>query len=197
VVIDRTYMCRTVILGGLYELKNHAHSGVRRGSEWAKLPYVVAATGGWAGPLTGLPNAPPNSLAWITAGSPTASTTVGNEYDAFPVLGGGTLGINRSLCSPTTARVSFSSSGLIGGAVPRETVNVDCAAPRRLLVRFRATVDGTDALRERARVFLATNAPAHEAKLAVRTLAGKLLAYSEVAQSGKARLFTAKGCTRE
>jgi hypothetical protein len=28
------------------------------GFGWAKLPYVVAATGGWAEPLTGLPNAP-------------------------------------------------------------------------------------------------------------------------------------------
>ncbi len=196
-VIDRTYVCSTMILGGLYELKTHAHSGVRRGSEWAKLPYVVAATGGWAGPLTGLPNAPPNSLAWITAGSPTASTTVGNAYEAFPVLGGGTLGINKSLCGPTSARVSLSSAGLVGGAVPRQTVNVNCAAPRKLLVRFRATVDGTDALRERARVFLATNAPAREAKLAVRTLAGKLLAYADVAQTGKARLVTAKGCSKE
>ena len=52
-------------------------------------------------------------------------------------------------------------------------------------------------LRERARVFLATNAPAREAKLAVRTLAGKLLAYADVAQTGKARLVTAKGCSKE
>ena len=113
------------------------------------------------------------------------------------MLGGGTLGINKSLCGPTSARVSLSPAGLVGGAVPRQTVNVACAAPRKLLVRFRATVDGTDALRERARVFLATNAPAREAKLAVRTLAGKLLAYADVAQIGKARLFTAKGCTKE
>ncbi len=33
---------------------------------------------------------------------------------------------------------------------------------------------GSTALRERARIFLATNAPAREAKLAVRTLSGKL-----------------------
>jgi len=30
----------------------------------------------------------------------------------------------------------------------------------------------------------------------VRTHAGKLLAYAEVAQTGKTRLFTAKGCQR-
>ncbi len=58
-------------------------------------------------------------------------------------------------------------------------------------------MEGSSALRERARVFLATNAPAREAKLAVRTLTGRLLAYAEVSESGKARQFTAKGCTPE
>ena len=196
-VIDRTYVCNTSILGGIYELKSRAHSGVRSGSGWAKLPWAGASSGGWAGPLTGLPNAPGNTLAWITAGAPSTSTTVGADGEVFPVLGGGTIGVNSSMCRPSKARVALSPSGLRGGAATAVVVALDCAAPRRLLVRFRASVEGSSALRERARLFLATNAPAREAKLAVRTLTGRLLAYADVSDSGKARLFTAKGCARE
>ena len=196
-VIDRTYVCNTSILGGIYELKSRAHSGVRSGSGWAKLPWAGASSGGWAGPLTGLPNAPGNTLAWITAGAPSTSTTVGADGEVFPVLGGGTIGVNSSMCRPSTAKVALSPTSLRGGAASTVVVALDCAAPRRLLVRFRASVEGSSALRDRARLFLATNAPAREAKLAVRTLAGKLLAYADVSDSGKARLFTAKGCTRE
>ncbi len=193
-VIDRTYTCSTTILGGIYELRARAHPGIRSGSAWAKLPYVVAGSGGWAGPLTGLPNAPTNSLAWITAGSPTGETTVGGDSEVFPVLGGGTVGVNASVCRPSRAKVALTSTGLRGGAVRTGWARIDCIVPRRVVVRIRATVDGSDALRERARIFVATNAPARDAKLAVRTPTGKLLMYADTKQSGQARLFTAKGC---
>jgi hypothetical protein len=195
-VIDRTYTCRTVILGGLYQLTSRAHAGIRSGSTWSKLAYAVAASGGYGGPL-GLPNAPSTSLAWITAGAPSRETTVGIEAEVFPVLGGGTIGVNKSLCRPSKDNVELSSKSLRGGRVTRVPIGYDCAAPRNVLVRFRASVAGSSVLRQRARLFLATNAPAREAKLAVRTPAGKLLAYADVAASGKARLFTAKACRTE
>ena len=50
------------------------------------------------------------------------------------------------------------------------------------------------ALRERARIFVATNTSAREAKIAVRAPSGKLVSYADVSKSGRARLFTAKGC---
>ena len=106
------------------------------------------------------------------------------------------MGVNGDLCRPSKAAVPLTSAGLRGGAM-REGVFIDCPAPSRLLVRFRATVQGSTALRDRARIFLATNAAAREAKLAVRTPAGKPLAYAEVLQSGQTRLFTGKGCARE
>jgi hypothetical protein len=192
-VIDRTYVCETTLLGGIYELKSRAHPGIRSSSGWSKLPFVIAASGGWAGPLTGLPNAAGNSLAWISAGTPSASTTVDLDSQSFPVSGGGTLGVNSDLCRPSKAAVPLTSSGLRGGAV-RKGVFVDCPAPRRLLIRIRATVEGSTALRDRARIFHATNAPAREAKLAVRTPAGKPVSYAEVVQSGQTRIFTGKGC---
>jgi hypothetical protein len=195
-VIDRTYNCATTLLGGLYEVKNRAHAGIRSGPGWAKLPYAVAASGGWAGPLTGLPNAPNNSLAWITAGTPTAQTTVGGNSEVFPVLGGGTIGVNASVCRPSSVKVPLTSRGLRGGVVSPNWLAIDCAAPKRVLVRIRAFVQGTDALRDRARIFVATNAPASRAQMAVRTPAGKTLTYADVAQNGKTRLFTAKDCLR-
>ncbi len=135
-VIDRTYVCNTSILGGIYELKNRAHGGVRSGSGWSKLPYAGASSGGWAGPLTGLPNAPSNTLAWITAGAPSASTTVGGDGEVFPVLGGGTIGVNSSMCRPSKAKVALSPSGLRGGAVTavsvRGRVCVSSSPPRAI-----------------------------------------------------------------
>ncbi len=195
-VIDRTYSCSTTLLGGIYELKARAHAGIRRGGGWAKLPYAVVASGGWAGPLTGLPNAPSNSMAWITAGTPTSGTTVGGNSEVFPVVGGGTIGVNGAVCRPTKANVPLTSAGLSGGMVSPDWLAVDCAAPKRVVVHLRAAVQGTDALRQRARIFLATNAPASRAMLAVHTPSGKALAYADVAQGGKTRLFTAKGCQR-
>ena len=193
-VIDRTYTCSTSILGGIYELKSRAHSGIRSGSGWSKLPYAVVGSGGWAGPVFGLHNAAGNSLAWISAGTPNTATTIDLDSQSFRVVEGGTLGVNHEQCTPSQTAVPLTSVGLRGGALQREGVFIDCPVPRRLLVRFRATVQGSTALRDRARIFLATNAPAREAKLAVRSLAGKPVAYAEVAQSGQTKLFTGKGC---
>src|SRR5262249_35966857 len=125
-VIDRTYVCATTFLGGLYELKNRANTGIRGASGWLKLPYVLAGSGGWAAPLTGLPVAPGYSLAWISAGVPSADTTVGSDGEDFPVRGGGTLGVNTSVCHPSSANVSLRSSGLRGGAVSQTWIKVDC-----------------------------------------------------------------------
>jgi hypothetical protein len=193
-VIDRTYSCATTLLGGIYELKNRAHAGIRSGSGWSKLPYVVAGSGGWAAPVTGLPSAPSYSLAWITAGVPSDDTTVGGNGEVFSVRGGGTIGVNGNVCSPASAKVPLTSAGLHGGAVSPDWVALDCPVGKRVLVHIRASVEGSSALRERARIFLATNAPATQAKLAVRTPSGRPLSYADVSATGKARLFTAKGC---
>lgn len=192
-VIDHTYACATVFLGGIYRVESRAHVGRRIGSEWAKLPYAVVASGGVTR-TPGVDTAPGNSLAWVTAGNPSPSSTIDLEWLAFTARAGGTLGVNRTLCNPAHAAVSLSTSGLRGGAVGSDGTTIECDAPKRVFVRFRATVRGSTVLRERARLFLATNAPASDAKLAVRTPSGRLLAYADVSDSGKARLFTARSC---
>jgi hypothetical protein len=82
--------------------------------------------------------------------------------------------------------------------VPVEARSIDCDAPKRVLVRLRATALGSAALRERGRIFLATGTTLSRAELVVRTPNGKLLAYAEVDQSGRSRQYTApRGCVRE
>jgi hypothetical protein len=196
-VIDRTFACNTMLLGGLYQVEVRAHAGDRRGGQWSKLPYAGISTGGNAGRLdTSIP--PVSALAWVTAGAPTPQTTVDDEYDSFSVQGGGTLGRNTELCRPSTARVELSRAGLRGGAVPIQTRTVDCDTPKRVLVRLRAMALGNAALRERGRIFVATGSTLSHAEFVVRTPNGRLLAYAEVDRTGRTLQFTApRGCVRE
>jgi hypothetical protein len=62
-------------------------------------------------------------------------------------------------------------------------------------VRIRAVLASRASLH--GREFESVHVPVFEAKLAARTLAGKPLTYAVVSQSGKATLFTAKGCVPE
>jgi hypothetical protein len=196
-VFDRTFACNTVPLGGLYRVEVRAHAGRRLGGRWLKLPYAAIATGGNAGRAdASIP--PVSSLAWITAGEPTPETSVDDTYDAFSVQTGGTLGRNTELCRPTTALVELSHTRLRGGTAGVQTRTYDCDVARRVLVRIRATTLVSAPLRERGRIFLATSAPIQRAELAVRTPAGKLLAYAAVDRSGRSHQYaTQRGCVLE
>ena len=196
-VIDRTFSCDTVLLGGLYQIEVRTHAGDRLAGQWSRLPYAGISTGGNAGRIdTNIP--PVSALAWITAGTPSRYSTVDDAYDSFTVSAGGTLGRNAELCRPTAARVPLSQTGLRGGAVRLETRTVECDTPRRVLVRIRATVRGSASLHERGRIFAATGAPIARAELAVRTRGGRLLAHASVDESGRSRQYTApRGCVRE
>lgn len=196
VVTDRTYACRTVLRGGLYQVEAGAHSGVRVGDRWSKLPYAVVSSA-WAGSL-GESTAPQSSLLWITAGAPAATTMAGDEYESFPVATGGTHGVNTSLCRTSRQQVPLTSKGLRGGAVGAKTSSVDCAAPRTVFVRVRATARSRLVLSSRARVFAVTDTSIQKAALAVRTASGKVLAYATVDESGRSRQYTApRGCRND
>ena len=72
----------------------------------------------------------------------------------------------------------------------------DCAAPRRVIVRFRAVLAATGRLKQGDDYFT-VHVPILEAKLVVRTVAGKPIAYAEVGASGKAKLFVGRGCAAD
>lgn len=193
-VIDHTYSCTTALTGGLRQIQARAHAASGPQTKREKLAYSAVSSGGSGG--TPFVDAPPeNSLAWITAGRPTATTTLDDAWLSFTARAGGTVGVNRELCFPTSRRLSFTRSGLSGGRVGRQAIGYECEVPRRVVVRIRAVVDGGAALRERGSIFRVTNATARTAKLVVATPNGLTLAYSEVSESGRASLFTSVGCS--
>jgi hypothetical protein len=184
--LDRTYACAVAPRGGTRLLDARAHSGTRLAGAWAKLPYAAVRAGVFSG-ATG------NILAWVTSGTPTASTTIDQEFDTFDVESFGTVGVRVDGCRVSRAAVALTASGLTGGAAAALGDRYDCAAPRQVIVRVRAVLRGTGSL-HRGQDLLTTHAPVREAQLAVRTPAGKPLSYAQVRESGQARLFTAKGC---
>jgi hypothetical protein len=187
-VLDRTYSCAIALHGGIYQLENRAHPGARAGGSWTKLAYVGLRAGVFSGG-TG------NLLAWISAGKPTMSTTVDQEFWTFDVRTFGTIGISGRACNPSRASVPLSPRGLRGGAAAVLGSELKCDVPRRVLIRLRAVIPSRASLH--GREFESIHIPVREAKLAGRTLSGKPLVYAAVSQSGKATLFTAKGCLAE
>ena len=104
----------------------------------------------------------------------------------------GTIGVNAAQCRPSSARVAFDRRSLEARDVGPFDDAYDCASPR-VLVRVRAELGSSSSLTG-FRGFLRTTAPVKRASLVVRTPAGKGLAYSELAESGKTRLFVAPNC---
>jgi len=194
-VIDRTVVCSTTVLGGIYGVEARVYSGIRESAtEWRQLPFAAVSTGGSAG-VRNTPELLGNSLAWITAGKPSSSTTLDSGWGASPVRSSGTIALRTTGCTKTTARVPLTARGLRGGAAGPFGEEVDCPT-RRVLVRIRATLESSAKL-QKASGFLRTQVAVRTAQLAVRTQGGRQLVYADVAASGKARLFTARGCIPE
>jgi hypothetical protein len=137
-----------------------------------------------------------NLLVWITAGKPTRDSMADQDYDAFGVAGAGTLGIRREGCRRTSSAVPLSPAGLRGGAASPLGAKYECFTPKQVVVRVRAVLATRGALRT-GPDFQNARVPIRQAKLAVRTLAGKPLVYAEVSESGKVSLFAAKGCSAQ
>jgi hypothetical protein len=195
-VLDRTYACAHRAFGDVEEVQTRAGTGIRETrSTWKQLPYAAAQ----AGRSTSSPYSRWGELtfsyAWITAGAPSRTTRINNEWrDDVGVPA--TLAVSSKACRPASKRIPLSRAGLSGSAASPFGEEFDCRTPRRFLVRVRAVFAGRTTLRSRDG-FLATRTPAREAQLAVRTEKGKPLVYAEVRDSGKASLFTANGCVRE
>jgi hypothetical protein len=186
-VLDRTYACAVFIRGGAYLVDTHAHAGSRLNGAWARLPYAGVHSGVFSGGAG-------NLLAWITSGTPTSTTMVDQDYDAFGAKAFGTVGIRRDGCRRSSASVRLGPVGLRGGAATPLGSKSECYAPKRVLVRFRAVLASPGAFRA-GPDFQTLHLRVRAAKLAVRTPAGKALVYADVVESGRARLFTAPGCS--
>jgi hypothetical protein len=198
-VIDRTLVCSTAVVGGARTIAVEGYNGTGRdGSSWRR-PAVVALTSGLATFGGNNPTALDNSLAWVTAGRPSASATFveGNVLsDLYRVRTWGTLALNRELCRSTKARVALGAAGLRRAALGPFDESFKCAVPRRVIVRVRAVLQSAAGLKT-YRAFLRTTIPASESQLAVRSESGKPLAYAAVFASGRAQLFTASICASD
>lgn len=185
-VIDRTVRCSTSPSGGIWEVEARANAGFKDGSSWQQLPFGAASSGNATFALG-------DSLAWITAGKPSADSTMDVDFRRSVVREWGTLGVSRMGCRSVNAIVPLTPAGLQGGAVSAIGDKLDCPAPRHVLVHVRAIATAKTNLRAREDL-LRTNVPLKSAQLAVRTEKGKPIMYTDVVETGKARLFTAKGC---
>jgi hypothetical protein len=73
--------------------------------------------------------------------------------------------------------------------------DIRCIVPTTVLVRVRATFrDPVEEEPNKAGDFVSALGRIDKGQIAVRTLAGKPIAYADVVDGGRARVFTTKGC---
>ena len=179
-VLDRTLLCAIEPTGGIHELNVYGESGVRlqeNPSKWKVLPNARFNSGSvWSAGLAGM-----------TAGRRDLSTQVasGMWYDA-------------KRCKRTSARVALSLKGLGGGPANQWEERFECPAPRQVLIRIRAEfARPTDFdFLSRTGQFTAGGPPLKIGQLAAATRTGVPLAYADVNESGRARIFFRGNCAR-
>lgn len=179
-VVDRTLLCRTGYKGGARLVLLSARSAVRRGDQLEWLAFATASTPG--NPLSKQNSEP--TLAGVSAGWPPP-----------PPLTSGGLGYDNARCGPTRKSVPLSPRGLIGGVASAFGEGLQCVVERTVLVRVRATFQQPVAEEpNKAGNYISALGRVLRGQLAVRTAAGRPVAYADVADAGRARLFTTKGC---
>jgi hypothetical protein len=177
-VLDRTFACSVPVWGGIREAKLSGAAGIRaQPDEWRSLPHASVRAG-----------SPYESLVSVAAGAP------------VPADLRSTIAIYTDLCKPAAARVPLTTRGLSGGAASQLGDGYSCEVAREIVVRLRAELRGSARLTARrsdGRSVLVTRVPVSVGQLAVRTRSGRLLAYAQVLESGRSRLFAARGCYSE
>lgn len=125
--------------------------------------------------------------SWVPDGRLASGTTAG-------------LTLNPTRCTPTKANVPLAAAKLEGGSPGTSGQEFDCETPRRVLLRVRAEFRVPTPLetsREWGYPELVARGEVTKASLAIRTQAGKPLAFATVSASGKARLLTASSCVED
>jgi hypothetical protein len=125
--------------------------------------------------------------SWVPDGRLTSGSTAG-------------LLLNPTRCTPTRANVPLAAAKLEGGSPGTSGQEFDCETPRRVLLRVRAEFRVPTPLetsREWGYPELVARGEVTKASLAIRTQAGKPLAFATVSASGKARLLTAPSCIED
>ena len=180
-VIDRTLLCTSIVSGGVHEIELSAHTGFRQDGRFQILPFARVATGGVGAAV----NVLDDSLAWVAAGKydHNANLTPSEGLVLTNATRFGTWALNRGACKPAQARVPLSAKGLRAVTPDALGVIYDCTSPVRVLVRVRVVAHAAPT-RYREQQFEKTKASLQQGLLAVRTQAGKPLAFATVSDSG-------------
>ena len=178
--VDRTLLCRVGYSGGARLLLLTARSAARRGDALGWLAHATVSTPG--NPLSRQNAAP--TLAGVSAGWPPP-----------PPLTTGGLGYDNTRCGPSRAKVPLSAKGLTGGVASAFGEDLRCVVGKTVVVHVRATFrEPVVEEPNKAGGFVSALGRMETGQIAVRTLSGKPLVYADVADGGRARLFT-KGCS--
>jgi hypothetical protein len=170
-VIDRTYRCPVGVDGGIRSVSVSAQTGVRdleNRTRWTTPPHVQL------NPASG-------SAVRVWAGRAVTEPSATNWTETFYAVG----------CARTSASVSLSRTGIDGGRASQLGDRYQCPAPRTVLVRVRIELVRPASVAQR------TSVPVRMGLLAVRTVTGKRIAYADVHESGRARIFAAPSCVPE
>jgi hypothetical protein len=180
-LVDRTLTCRVGYFHGARLVYLTARSAVQHGDTLDWLAQVYVSTPG-ANPLSAQ-NARP-TLAGVTAGWPPP-----------PPLTTDGLGYENTRCGPSRAKVSLTPKGLTGHVASAFGDDVQCIVTKTVLVRVRATFrDPVEEEPNKAGTYVQALGRVVRGQIAVTTLAGKPIAYADVAEGGRARMFTKAGC---
>jgi hypothetical protein len=181
-VIDRTVSCVVPSRAGARIVELRGQSGSRRSpSAWIDLPTVRV------GERDGV------SLLWVAAGNPLEPDPASGLV--FPPH---RLAIRVEGCK-RAPQIPLSGVGLAGGRADRFGDDWECDVASRVVIRVRAMFRAPVQLR-RAREphspfhYLQAAGTVTQASLAVRSGSGKALAFGDVNERGRARLFTASSC---
>lgn len=184
-VIDRTLTCAVFPQGGVRVIDVRARSGLRLYDDRSKWKFLAS---------TGISDFR-GGFVYVGAGNPVADPEPG--FPAQPQR----LSIVAGRTCTAAPRIPLSAAGLTGGPASQLEDRYECRPGRRVLIRVRAVFRSATSLRlKRYRggdVHHVASGTVVEAKVAVRSLTGKPLAYAQIFESGKARLFTARGCVED
>lgn len=184
-IIDRTVSCTVGLTGGIREVEVSAMSGTRVGGKGSTWRFLAEATvEDFSGQGAG---------AAIAAGNPLLPPAPGVR--GFPER----LTFTSPPRCTAAARIPLSSAGLRASVVDALPQNpgdgIDCYPGTHVLIRLRgifAAPSSIHVMRGGGR--LGASGTVTVGYLAVRSARGKPLAYGEVFQNGKAKLFVARSC---
>jgi hypothetical protein len=181
-IIDRTIECTPGSAHGARSITVSGQTGFRKDGEFEWLAQFGVSTPGQ--PLPRKKGYMPQ-LAGATAGYPYGG----------PLATGG-MGFSAKLCKAAPGPVPLTARGLIGGAAGQFGDQYKCLLSGPVLIRVRAEFRIPTTLKiDRLRTWYSASSRIDRAQIAVRTTSGRALAYGEVLDSGKARLFTSRRCT--